>query len=667
MICGNRRYKTSILTKARLAQWTEPPEVKMHASMTSMRAEVYHCDGKETRVLLARAEVSIAQLGHGTAEIPLHPVAGGQGGGSVLLLESVWDTPLDEEETHMTEVPVRIVRARDLAKADTFGLSDPYCVVKWREAGSGEAKELGRTETKPDTLNPFWSDALIKVQVPHAKTPDGPAAAVDGGSAASASAGAGNGTAAAAGDITDDGGEADKVDEAHATSQEDELLIEVWDEDPFGAGDFLGQTTIPASVLRGAMPAPTALRKSSALIECTELTLEKQKADDGTDLTKGQEYVQGTLTVILGPAALTWRPGAPMNSAPICDLMSGARPREARVRLMIVRANGLANADMFGKSDPFVVVTWRGEQVLKTATVNDTLDPEWTKEEVVLSVPLPTDGVEPVAEPDPETSAPSTPMVRIELFDEDPMSSTFMGEAYLSTEELLHPPWHDVSRPLCVKEADSSDETDKETEKANRVVQGTITISWCFEPLAVAELDPPEPPPGAEDTQDGPLHEVMFADDVDAERERLRPLAEKDKMFPVVNQLMATVEARARAVERGELVSDEGAEGGRASVAGGSKGRILPEIQRGQLISMFERKMRLTILHGSPLRLVIPFHDRQDDDEGPATSTRSWWSANSSASRTNPSYTSFQRKYATRWPSFALARIAKPSVSESSR
>ena len=234
---------------------------------------------------------------------------------------------------------------------------------------------------------------------------------------------------------------------------------------------------------------------------------------------------------------------------------------------------------------------------------------------MVLTVPVPTDGAEPVAEPDPETTMPSTPTARIELFDEDPMSSTFMGEAYLSTEELLHPPWHDVSRPLCVKEADSSDETDKETEKANRVVQGTITISWCFEPLAVAELDPPEPPPGAEDTQDGPLHEVMFADDVDAERERLRPLAEKDKMFPVVNQLMATVEARARAAERGELVSDESAEGGRASVAGGSKGRILPEIQRGQLISMFERKMRLTILHGSPLRLVIPFHDRQDDDE----------------------------------------------------
>ena len=80
-----------------------------------------------------------------------------------------------------------------------------------------------------------------------------------------------------------------------------------------------------------------------------------------------------------------------MNSAPICDLMSGARPREARAALDR-ESERPANADMFGKSDPFVVVTWRGEQVLKTATVNDTLDPEWTKEEVVLTVPVPTDG-----------------------------------------------------------------------------------------------------------------------------------------------------------------------------------------------------------------------------------------------------------------------------------
>ena len=83
-----------------------------------------------------------------------------------------------------------------------------------------------------------------------------PGAGGAGGAGAGAGAGSAPGAGPGAGDIADDGGEADEVDATRATtSQEDELLIEVWDEDPFGAGDFLGQTAIPASVLRGAMPA----------------------------------------------------------------------------------------------------------------------------------------------------------------------------------------------------------------------------------------------------------------------------------------------------------------------------------------------------------------------------------------------------------------------------
>ena len=88
----------------------------------------------------------------------------------------------------------------------------------------------------------------------------------------------------------------------------------------------------------------------------------------------------------------------------------------------------------------------------------------------------------------------------------------------------------------------------------------------------------------------GRCTQVMFADDVDAERERLRPLAEKDKCSRSC-QLMATV-GHARARRSAVSVSDESAEGGRRR--GRLKGRILPEIQRGQLISMFERK------YGSP-------------------------------------------------------------------
>ena len=263
LICGKRRYKASILTKARLAQWTEPPEVKMHASMTSMRAEIYHCDGKETRGAAGARRVSIAQLGHGTAEI--RPVADGQGRGRAPA-KSVWDTP-STEGAH-DRVPVRIVRARDLAKADTFGLSDPYCGQvargwQWRARSSGTP---GQTRHAQSVL----VDALIKVQMPHAGT-DAPAVAADGGAGAGAGAGAGSprrGPRRGRYRGRWRRGRRSRRD-ASTTSQEDELLIGVWD-GLSGQATSSGRPRFPQACC-AARPAPTTPRKSSALTECTEL------------------------------------------------------------------------------------------------------------------------------------------------------------------------------------------------------------------------------------------------------------------------------------------------------------------------------------------------------------------------------------------------------------
>ena len=392
LICGKRRYKTSILKKARVAQWTEPPELKMHMSMTSMRAEVYHCDGKETREgaccwrapkcpshssVTARPEIPRTADGRGRA----HPARRRVG------------TPLDEEETNMIEVPVRIVRARDLAKTDTFGLSDPYCMVKWRDAGTAKPRSSGAPRPSRTRSIRFGRRPCSRSRCPTREA--GCPCRVGGGRrrgrgrrAARARAKARPARRRQRRGRRDDGNSEDNdVDETLNTDREDELLIEVWDEDPFGLGDFLGQTVLPASTLRAAMPSAVREEASRPRSPSAPSSSWRNRKRMTAPKTKGQEYVQGPLTLILGPAALKWRPGAPMNSAPICDLSSGARPRETSVRLMIVKANGLANADMLGKSDPFVVVTWRGEQVLKTKTVSDTLDPVWTKEEVVLTVP----------------------------------------------------------------------------------------------------------------------------------------------------------------------------------------------------------------------------------------------------------------------------------------
>ena len=62
----------------------------------------------------------------------------------------------------------------------------------------------------------------------------------------------------------------------------------------------------------------------------------------------------------------------------------------AAVRVHVVRAADLTKADLFGKSDPFVQLTWRGEKVGKTQVIKGTLNPVWEENESFL---LPLAGI----------------------------------------------------------------------------------------------------------------------------------------------------------------------------------------------------------------------------------------------------------------------------------
>ena len=54
--------------------------------------------------------------------------------------------------------------------------------------------------------------------------------------------------------------------------------------------------------------------------------------------------------------------------------------------LHIVKANDLAKADMLGKSDPFVVIEYNNEEIGRTITINDTMDPKWKDETFVIDM-----------------------------------------------------------------------------------------------------------------------------------------------------------------------------------------------------------------------------------------------------------------------------------------
>ena len=95
------------------------------------------------------------------------------------------------------EIEIFVTAARGLAKADTFGKSDPYCILRWNN------RLCGKTTVKKNTLEPVWQDERFKVRVP-----------------------------------------------GSMTIEDCSLYVEVWDWDITGRGDFFGCIKIGGSDLK---------------------------------------------------------------------------------------------------------------------------------------------------------------------------------------------------------------------------------------------------------------------------------------------------------------------------------------------------------------------------------------------------------------------------------
>ena len=224
-------------------------------------------------------------------------------------------------------VPIRVcVRsAANLAKADTFGGSDPYAVVEF--AG----RTVGKTRHISNTLNPTWNDSKFLVWLP----PD---------------------------------------------VREDEYLkVKVFDRDVVGSHEFLGLVTIPGSHLLMSSELSNdaqAQAQAQAQWKMNHHTLRP----DETATQKGyNKLVRGTLE--LGYKAENNDDNESNFDA---DGVARLREGEKGLRMNVLSASGLAKADTFGKSDPIVVVRVDGDGWYETAVVKDTMDPVWGNESTVF-------------------------------------------------------------------------------------------------------------------------------------------------------------------------------------------------------------------------------------------------------------------------------------------
>lgn len=135
--------------------------------------------------------------------------------------------------TRPLSLKLQITHCTGLAKADRFGLSDPFCVIKW----PANDRELGRTPTVYNTIHPVWKECFFEIPVP-APTPTAPA--IDEGTGDSIDD-------SGVGDVM--GGDGDGNKDEHEEKDRLLLTLQVWDEDEGAAADFLGEREFDAQAL----------------------------------------------------------------------------------------------------------------------------------------------------------------------------------------------------------------------------------------------------------------------------------------------------------------------------------------------------------------------------------------------------------------------------------
>jgi Ca2+-binding EF-hand superfamily protein len=354
------------------------------------------------------------------------------------------------------EVQFIVHKCRGLMKADTFGKSDPVVIVSYK------GEEVGRTSVMNKNLNPDWGKWKINSVMVEGKLGEGGVPEVFGGV----------------------GGM---------------FTFEVYDMDMgIKLGDFLGETTISAMMAtddtnriikeehelkakKGAKFSATV--GGSVVVSCKSQWVKsrakeapltfKATALNGEDCEPGE-----------GPK------GNPIANATgmIGGMMDGLNigvPEVFKNKKVMVephfkmmytlhRCKNLAKADLFGKSDPCVVVMYKGKEMGRSSIVNKNLNPEWGtvtergytggfEFEPPMKVFSDADGK--VSEDEKDE------LVTFEVYDADmKMLGDFLGCVEFRVGRLLG--------MKGTKDAEFQLQQKKNAKKKSKLVQGTVHLSF---------------------------------------------------------------------------------------------------------------------------------------------------------------------------------------------
>eukprot|EP00752_Nemacystus_decipiens_P007665 g6853.t1 len=337
-------------------------------------------------------------------------------------------------------VRLTVLRATGLAQADDNGSADAMCVLRRR------GREVGRTTTIYGSLEPVWGTKIREgesflLTIPHPRE-----AAFGGGG----------------------------------------IVLEVFDEDFGDPNEFLGQVTITGEELLhfhspGTFKGSDAQNRQASLQKKPEVPQSDQWLVQGDLLYRlegvdnGDEESEDFVVVDL-PRILdrSLQSVEQREEASVPPQSSQYR----RIEIRVMEARGLAKADRFGLSDPYVVIYANGQTELgRTRTIRLSLEPMWTNPEERFVVAV---GFEDAAKCD----------LTLEVWDDDHLrQGDFLGQVSLPKVELLE--YNLPTGPIeCELEKKKS-----ATQGFNELVQGVLTFS-----MREAHGDMPDEPAEGEDS-----------------------------------------------------------------------------------------------------------------------------------------------------------------------